>query len=248
MDYDDFAQQITILAEMSVSPGYSLANVPDFANILPSVIAYAEGRIYRECVFLATRTQNYSQKFTAGNRSLSLAPITPTLIVPEGLAMIYPSSATNPALGTRLPFDVASLDVIDIYWPQESVTVNPSTVSYRMWALKDNATIVVGPTPDAAYTAEVTGLFQPTPLSETNETTYLSTIYPDIMLSAGMIFVSGFLRDYGAQSEDPRTGISWESQYEKQIASVGPEEQRRRSQGNGWSPNAPTPIAKPPRN
>lgn len=248
MNYAAFQQQLTILAEASVAPGYSLTDAPDFANSLPNVIAYAEGRIYRECTFLATRTQNNSLNFTAGSRSLDLTTITPTLVVPEGLAMITPVS-TAPVAGTRQPFDNCSLDVMDIFWPQESITVDPSTIqSGRMWAMKDDHTIVVGPTPDKNYTAEVTGLFQPVPLSAANTSTYISTVYPDLLIAASMIFVSGLLRDFGAQTEDPRMSESWESQYGKLVLSTVLEEQRRRGQGVGWSASMPTPLAKPPRN
>lgn len=247
MNYTAYVQQLSILAEQAIAPAYSLTDVPDFSNTIPSVINYAEGRIYRECVFLATRTQDHSLNFTAGNRSLSFASISPSIIVPEGLAMITPVS-TAPAAGVRQPFDIASLDLIDIYWPQESITVDPSTVSYRYWALKDATTIIVGPTPDKNYTAEITGLFQPVPLSQANSSTYLSATYPDLFLAASMIFLSAFLRDFGAQSDDPQSAQSWETQYGKLVGSVGLEEQRRRSQGNGWSPNTSTPLAKPPRN
>lgn len=249
--YGNFVEQITILAEASTADvDYSLANAPDFENLIPAFIAYAEGRIYRDCVFLATRTQNYSLKMTAGSRTLAFAAITPTLINPEGFALITPVTATNPQNGTRNAFDEAALDVIDNIWPQESVTMNPSALQpgQGKWAMKDNQTIVVAPTPDDIYTAEITGLFQPAPLSATNTDTYVTNVYPDLMLAAGMISVSGFLRDYGAQSEDPKTGNSWETQYQVLLKGVAPEEQRRRGEGTGWSQNTATPMATPARN
>lgn len=245
--YSNFVQQLTILAEQAIAPTYALTDVPDFSNMIPGAITYAEGRIYRECVMLAQRKQITSLNFTSGNRTLDLSGLNPPVLVAEGLAMITPVS-TAPSAGIRQPFDVASLDLIDITWPQESITVDPSTVSYRYWAMKDAQTIIVCPTPDKNYTAEITALVQPAPLSATNTDTYLTNIYSDLMLQAGMIFVSGFLRDYGAQSGDPSTGLSWETLYEKTVGGVGLEEQRRRSAGVGWSPNASTPLAKPPRN
>lgn len=250
MNYAEITQQWTILAEQAIAPTYALTDVPDFANTLPSAIAYAEGRIYRDCVFLAQRTQNPipGLVFTAGSRELDLSTANPPVLVVEGVAMITPVGAASAAAGTRQPFDLASLDVIDIMWPQESVTLNPANLqSGRMAAMKDDHTLVVAPTPDAAYKAEITGLVQPEPLSATNTETYVSRIYPDLLIPAGMIFISGFLRDFGAQSEDPRTGLSWEGVYRGQLPGVQAEEQRRRTQGTGWSPNTPTPLANPQR-
>lgn len=249
MNYTQFTQQLSILAEQAISPTYALTDVPDFANSIPSAIAYAEGRIYRDCTFLAQRTQTpiAGLAFTAGSRSLDLSTANPPVMVVEGVAMITPVGDA-PVAGTRQPFDMTSLDVIDLMWPTESVTLNPANIqSGRMAAMLDATTLVVAPTPDANYRAEITGLVQPAPLSATNVTTYLSTVYPDLMLTASMIFVSGFLRDYGAQSEDPRTGLSWEGLYNKQLPGVVAEEQRRRTQGTAWSPNMPTPLANPAR-
>lgn len=247
MDFATFQQQITILAEQAIAPAYSLTDVPDFSNTLPQAIAYAEGRIYRESPFLAQRVQNSQFSTINGVRSVDYSTASPLILVVEGIALITPA-ASLPAAGTRQPFDLTSLDVIDLIWPQESVVVDPSTIqSGRMVANKDDHTLVLAPTPNGAYKVEITALVQPLPLSATTTVTYLSTVYPDVMLSAAMIFVSGFLRDYGAQSEDLRTGLSWETLYTTQSKGMIGEEQRRRTAGTGWSPNLPTPLANPQR-
>jgi len=247
MNYSGFVQQISILAQQAISPAYSLGDVPDFQNTIPTIIAYAEGRIYRDCAFLAQRVQNSSSvSASAGNRSLDISSISPPVMVVEGVALITPA-ATAPAAGTRWNYDMASLDTIDMLWPVEATTVAPAAADLRLAAMKDEKTIVLMPTPDGAYKAEITGLVQPTALSASNTTTYLSNIYSDILVVAAMIFVSGYLRDYGAQSEDPKTGLSWEALYKSQMVGVTAEEQRRRTQGVGWSPNLPTVLANPQR-
>lgn len=245
--YADIIQQWSILCEMSIAPAYSLTDVPDFANTLPNAITYAEGRIYRACTFLAQRVQNAAFSTVAGSREVDFSAASPLILVPEGVALITPT-ATLPAAGIRQAFDETSLDVIDLMWPQESITLSPAAVqSGRMWALKDDHTLVLAPTPDAIYKAEITALVQPLALSATVTQTYLSKVYSDLLINAGMVYLSGFLRDYGAQSEDPRTGASWESQYKALESGVMSEEQRRRGQGTGWSPNAPTALANPQR-
>lgn len=204
----------------------------DFATLFPRAIEYAEGRIYRDLVLLATRTQNTTLATTAGSRVLDLSVMTPLpVIVPEGLALIVPTSTSNPALGTRVPYDMASLDMIDLVWPTEATTLTPSITDWmpRLWAMRDNATIVYCPTADAVYTAEITGLFQPAPLSVSNTTTYLSLTYPDLMFIATMIFLVGpLLHNWGAQSGDPGQAVSYEQQYGVLKASAEYEEKRRR--------------------
>jgi hypothetical protein len=56
-----------------------------------------------------------------------------------------------------------------------------------------------------------------------------------------MISVSGFQRDDGAQADDPKLAISWESVYQELKGSAMEEEQRRRGQGpdQGNLPPAP---------
>lgn len=248
MIYADMIQSLTILARQAASTTNYVPSSPDFMNIIPNAIDYAEDRIYREMTFLATRAQDSSLTFSGNSRSLNLSQATTVIIVPEGLSVITPVGAI-PALGTHLPFLNTSLDVIDLTWPVESLTVDPSTVQMveRRWAMRDAFTVVVCPTPNLAYGVEITGLFRPLEISATNPSTYISTWYPDLMIAACMIFISGYMRNFGAQADNPQMATSWETQYGKLAASATLEEQRRRGAGVGWSQSAPTPLAKPDR-
>ena len=123
MNWIDLTNALTILAEQAQTP-YTFTNLPaDFQTMMPRFVEYGEGRIYRDCVFLATRTQDSSLSFTGNTRSLNLNNMTTVVIVPEGLAAILPQS-DQPAAGTRWQFQKASLDVIDSVWPDESTTQN----------------------------------------------------------------------------------------------------------------------------
>lgn len=244
-DYTQLVQTLSLLAtQASTASGFVLP--ADFLVILPNAIAFADNRMYREFTFLAARTQDASLTFSGTTRSLSLQNMTTIVIVPEGLSLIAPVGAI-PALGIRYPFEAAELGVIDIFWPQESLAIDPRTTSNRYWALRDQQTMVVGPTPDAAYSAEITGLFQPAPISATNPTTYLYTVYPTAYQAACMIYITGWMRNFGAQSDNPKIAVSWEDIYTKEAASIKAEEDRRRIAGTGWSPYLPTPLATPPR-
>jgi hypothetical protein len=205
---------------------------PFFQTEFPEAIRYAEGRIYKELVLLATRTQNTSLTTIAGSRALNLSNMTPLpVIVPEGFALLVS--------GGRVPFDFASLDTIDEIWPAESVTLAPNIADFapRYWAMQDDHTLVMCPTPDTAYAAVVTGLFQPTPLSSANTTTYLSTVYPELLEAACMVFMTGaLLKNFGQKADNPQMAMSWEQETAHLMALAKDEEHRRR----GLRPNVAT--------
>lgn len=239
--------QNSVIVALAQAPSpYDVEAVPDFTTLFAQATSYAELRIYRDLVMLCTRQQNTSLTTTAGSRAINLSDMTNAnggqIIVPEGLALISPAGITNPALGSRIPYVETSLDWIDLVWSIEATTLSPIAAEWigRYWAMRDASTMVICPTPDsplgAVYTAEITGLFQPTPISAANPTTYLSTNYPDLMECAILIFLSGALqRNFSAQSDDPKAAMSWEQQYETLKAGAMNEERRRR----GLAPNAP---------
>ena len=80
----------------------------------------------------------------------------------------------------------------------------------------------------------VVGTIRPNPLSNTNTTTFLTTYLPDAFIAASMIFASGYMRDFGSQSDNPAQAQSWEAQYENLIKSAGAEEVRKKWAGPGW--------------
>jgi hypothetical protein len=152
------------------------------------------------------------------------------LVVPEGVALLS-------AAGALVPFDEGTIDGIDEMWPTISQTAAPALdFQMRLWAMLDNQTIVIAPTPDNTYTVYVTGLFQPASLSLSNESTYLATTYPELLTAACMVFLLGALQhNFGAQSDDPRSSVSWEAQYALLMSGVKDEEMRRR----GMLPDVP---------
>lgn len=238
MNYDDLNQAVLILTSRASAANGYVAPL-DFVNIFPRAIEYAEDRINREIVFVADRGQ-VVLAFDGTTRELDLSVGSPVIIVVEGLSAVVGSNL--------VPFYAASLDDVDLFWPNQALTVDLATfVGDLYWAMKDANTIVVCPIPDAALQAVITGIFRPAYISATNTTTYISDNYPDLMLAACMIFMSGYVRNFGAQADTPKMAISWEDQYKTLRDSATLEEQRRRGQGAGWSANLPTPIAQPQR-
>lgn len=205
---------------------------------LPLGLSYAENRIFREIPMLGSRETDTSQVTVAGSRLIDLSAMTLPIIVPEQVNLITPAGTTNAALGTRVPFDEATLDLINLFWPVEATTVTPALAYQggRWWALQDSDLLVLAPTPDAVYTAEVVGLFQPAGLSGSNTSTYLSQVYPELLQAGCLVFLAGALnRNFGAQADEAAMAVSWEGQFTKLLAAAVGEERRRR----GLEPDVP---------
>jgi hypothetical protein len=91
---------------------------------------------------------------------------------------------------------------------------------------------------------EVVGTIRPTPLSASNTTTYLTNYLSDLFFAACMSAVAGYQRDYGSQSDDPKSAMSWETQYAQRLASANKEELIRKFQAGDWV-GEPQPAAAP---
>lgn len=225
------------LAEMLVTT----ATDPDFVGILPSIIDYAEQRIYRELDLLSTIVRDSSATLTPNSRNLTLPQSLGRFITTQGINVYTPVSTTT----TRNQLVPTTRDYVDVAWPSDTASSTPSVpVCYAMIT---DQTVIVAPPPDAAYTVEVIGTIRPTPLSSTNPTTYLSQYLPDIFFAASMIFGSGYQKNFGSQSDDPRMSVSWESQYQLLKQSADVEEIRKKYWSSAWSSMQPTALANPPR-
>ncbi len=227
-------------------------NSADFTTALPQIVSDAELRIYRDLDFLATRGQNHSLTFTAGQRTLSLAGITGATIGGYPVAYAYPVVVqgitactpvnTAPPTTTRVRFQPATLDFIDMIWPDEATTQAPGVQS-GFFALVDHERVVVAPTPDQAYTVEVTGTWRPAPMSSTQAQSWLGDNVPDLLFAACMVEGAAYQRDFGSMSDDPQKALSWNAHYDALKANATEEEQRRKSQGMGWLPFGAAPVA-----
>jgi hypothetical protein len=123
----------------------------------------------------------------------------------------------------RVPVERRSEAYLRDYWP------TPSTVGTPLYyALLDQATALLAPTPSGAFNVELSYTFRPAPLSAANTTTWLASNCPDLLLYAALVAYAGFQRDYGQQSDDPRLALSWEQQFQSAKLSALAEEARRK--------------------
>ena len=239
--------QTTIQAIIARTPYPYTVTDGAFTTLFPQATSYAEQRIYHDIPLLAQHLQDTSLSTVSGTRTINLHGTTLPVIVPERVALLTPAGSTL-ATGTQIPFLPASLDIIDMYWPQQSLTWSPALATATYWCIQGGVSgldfispnIVIAPTPDAAYTIVLTGLFQQTPISASTPQTYLSTAYPELMLSACMVFISGaLLRNYSSaggtsQPDEPGMPVHWEGQYMRLKDIALAEEIRRRQQGTDW--------------
>ena len=230
----------TWLAELANLCVIDAADANFVAN-LPSTIDDAEQRIYRDLDLLSTVVRD-TGTLSTGTRTFTLPQNLGRFVVTNGFNVITPSSTTSPDSGTRNQLVPCSRDVLDILWPSTTGASVPA-----LYAMITDQQIILGPAPDATYTIEIIGTIRPTPLSATNTTTYLTLYLPDLFLSASMVYMSAYMRNWGASSDDPKMGVSWESHYQTELTSANVEEARKKYSSGQWSSLSPTPIATPPR-
>lgn len=211
----------TFLAEFAAMLEYDTDDAI-FLAMLPGAIRYAEERIYREIDLAAEVKRDSTGALIAGNRAFTLPTGQGNFRVVKGVNVITPAG-TAASAGKRNPLVAVSRDGLDALWPDDAANQGLP----QLYAVLDNNTILVGPSPDAAYTVEVVGVIRPEALSTTNASTYLTATYPDLFFAAAMIHGAAFKRNFGAQSEDPKMALSWEAQYQTLKASALAEEGRR---------------------
>jgi hypothetical protein len=220
----------------------------DFQTMLPSAIDYAEGRCYRDLDMLALQVRDSSASTSANDRNFTLPTSVGTFQVVEEISIVTPAGTAPDSGGTRNVLTPASQSVVDYFWPNSTGAGVPQFFAYvSQSSISGQKNIIFGPWPSAAYRVEVTGQIQWTPLSSSNTTTFLSLYYPDLFVAASMVFLSGWMKDFGGQSDDPKMATSWESQYTTLLGGASPLEARKRMAGASWTAKPVEPTAVPQR-
>ena len=243
LTYTTYVQQLADLAVVPIQTnGASLVQPtedPSFNTAIPSAISYAELRIQRDLDLLSTVT---SEVITATANSASASFAQGSFVTVQNINIITPSSQTIPDSGVRNPLLPVSKEFIQYTWPSSSSSSIP-----QYFAMLDDHTFYFGPWPSENYTIEIIGTVRPETLSSTNSITFISQYLPDLFLMASMIYVSGYQRNFGRQSDDPSMAQSYESQYQALLKGATVEEFRKKFQASGWTSLTPSPIASPSR-
>ncbi len=191
----------------------------DFVALEPTIIDQAEQRCYRELDLLAT-VVTVNGSMTANSRFWTLPTSSGHILVVDAINVFDASNV-------RHPLTKSSRNVVDFIWPSETA---PSATSIpEIFARIDDTRVLVGPAPGSSLSAEVVATIRPAPLSATNPDTYLTDYLSDLFFAASMVAATGLLlKNYGAQADDPKQAISWETVYQSHFASANTEELRKK--------------------
>jgi hypothetical protein len=233
LTYSTYKTQIATLAVVEEAD-------PAFVTILPQMITYAENRMFRDLDFLFTSTSVTGYSFSAGSRQITIPE--GTIVVSEQFNVITPVGQSNPDAGQRNPLLPATKEFLD------AVYGNPTYTGLPKYFVPFNDNLfLVGPFPDQTYFVEIVGTYRPSSLSSANSTTFISLYLPDVFIMASMVYVSGYQRNFGRQSDDPAMAQSYESQYQTLLRGAAVEEARKKFEATGWTSQSPSPVATPTR-
>lgn len=231
LTYSDYVSKIATLCVVDPADTNYLA-------ALPLAIDYAELRMHRELNLLSTVVRDTSGSLSVNSRNFTLPSGSGRFNVVTGINLL--------SSGVRVAqLEPVSLEFLDAAYPAETSTASSDIPVY--FAMVTDQILAMAPAPGTAWGVEVVGEIRPTALSASNTTTYLSTYLPDAFVAASMVFMTGFQRNFGAQADDPKMAVSWESQYQTLMQSASIEEHRKRWQAVSWTTKAPSPVAIPQR-
>jgi len=193
-----------------------------FLAAMPTIIDQAEQKIYQDLQLLSTIVRDQTGTTTPGTRSF-------TLPAPAGASQFTVLQSINVINGSdRTPVIKVSREVLDWIWPSET---GETGVIPAKWAPLTDTVILFGPAPTTAYGIECIGTIRPAALSDSNQTTWLSTQLPGLLFAAMMVTASGYMRNFGSQADDPKMSLSWQQQYDTLLPLAKGEETARKFAG-----------------
>ena len=208
------------------------AGDPNFTTFLSSALDYAQDRINRELNLLDTVFSFNGFTATPNIRLFNFNAANMNVLLDVNI--ITPAGQTSPDLGTRNPVTICSKEYLNAVYNSATPTGIPVN-----FALLTDYSLLFGPWPDQAYTVEVIGTQDPLSLASVPNGTWVSLNLPDLLIAASMVYFSGAMKNFSAQSDDPKMAMSWEAQYVLLRDSAAIEDLRRKFQATGWTPELP---------
>jgi hypothetical protein len=252
LSYNAYIQQIGILAvalTQETAGVYQFVDAP-FQSIVGQMLNYAELRIQRDLDFLQAKTYN-SYTLTQGVNILSI-PINDFLI----LETLECTQTSNGTVVDSWPLTPASKEFIQNCYSGLFIADAPKY--FAMYGdnfgdgANSNVNVLLGPTPNFAYTVRATGVIRLPSLAQfatagpaDTSYTYISQFMPDMLIMASMIYVSAFQRNFSSTSSEQDMPMSYEKQYQALRLGALTEENRKKFQASGWSSYS-TPVSATP--
>ena len=174
-------------------------------GVINTFITMAENRILRD-IDLDVYKKESIGSMTAGNRFLTAPDDLLThryLFITVGTEKIY--------------LDFRDTSFMREYWPNPALTGVPKY--YAVW---DENTFNIAPTPNQNYSVEIGYIYRPTQLSEANPTTWISTNAPEALLYACLIQAYSY-------TKGPAEMLGYfDNSYQLAVQGLGIEQQGRR--------------------
>ena len=150
-----------------------------FVNNLSVFITSAEERILKN-VQLSLFRKNASGSTTNANKYLALPS---DFLTPFSLSVLSSSE--------HVFLDLKDVNFVQSFNPNPATTGTP-----RYYAIFDNDNLILGPTPDAAYTAELHYFYRPTSITTSGDgTSWLGTNAPNTLLYGSLVEAYTFMKD-----------------------------------------------------
>lgn len=252
-----FNSWVQTVGSMAVALTQETAGVWGFVDaplqtVLPQMLSYAEARIQRDIDALQARSSN-TYGLTVSNNMLSI-PVTDFLVIET----FEVTQLSNGIVVNSFPLIPVSKEFIQNCYSGVFSTGMPRY--YAMYGdnfgdgANTNVNVLLGPAPNFAYPVQVTGVIRMPSLYQyasagpaDTSYTYISQWLPDLLLSASMIFISSYQRNFSANSDSPDMPVNYEKQYRAQLAGAIAEENRKKGLGSAYSAYSTPATATPTR-
>ena len=186
-------------------------------TIVNDIIEHAELKIFRE-IDLDVFKKYKTASLTSSDAFVAMPGALPVDFEFARYVHIFSPSGSLGGLtdNERVTLQKKDSSYINEYWPNRTSTGVPKY--YANW---DNDTILLAPTPNAAYTIELAYNAQPTGLSSSNTTTWVSNNAPQLLLYACLIEAFKFLKN-------PDMLNIYTVSYKEELQTMGQEQMGRR--------------------
>ena len=186
-------------------------------TIVNDIIEHAELKIFRE-IDLDVFKKYKTASLTSSDAFVAMPGALPVDFEFARYVHIFSPSGSLGGLtdNERVTLQKKDSSYINEYWPNRTSTGIPKY--YANW---DNDTIILAPTPNAAYTIELAYNAQPTGLSSSNTTTWVSNNAPQLLLYACLIEAFKFLKN-------PDMLNIYTVSYKEELQTMGQEQMGRR--------------------
>lgn len=217
MDYTGFVTDLATWTEISSTDA-------DFVTVLPTIIEFAEKRCYRELDLVDTSVTDVLGTLTTGDgRNFTFPTTYGRFIAVDQLGVILPIT------GTLVPMTPVSVAFIDQLYPSAAELAVTDLPMY--FARINDTSALIGPVLGSSYgtvNVQTRGTVRPASLSVGHPETWLTLYAYDLFFSACMVVASAYMRNFGAQADNPQMAVSWESQYQTRLLTAQQEELRKK--------------------